>query len=181
VASKNDRKLKKQRVVSGRSGGSKQLYIILPVAVILLVAGAWFMFFKGESSARNFTPVSATNGQVAIDAKLVDDGQVHWFSYQSGGKQVNFFALKGTDGQIRTAFDACQVCYTAKKGYHQEGQEVVCNNCGNRFKFDNVNVITGGCNPIPIAFDKGKPVPATVSGGQIIINAADLDKGVQYF
>ena len=35
--------------------------------------------------------------------------------------------------------------------YEQEGDELVCQNCGNRFRFDKVEIIKGGCNPVPIA------------------------------
>lgn len=35
---------------------------------------------------------------------------------------------------IRTAFNTCQVCYSSGRGYYvQEGNVLVCQNCGNRF------------------------------------------------
>ena len=42
--------------------------------------------------------------------------------------------MKRYDGSIRTALDACVACNHAKLGYRQEGDLVVCNNCGMGFK-----------------------------------------------
>jgi hypothetical protein len=41
--------------------------------------------------------------------------------------------MKSADGVIRAAYDACDVCYRERKGYHQEGDDMVCNNCGRHF------------------------------------------------
>jgi uncharacterized membrane protein len=49
-----------------------------------------------------------------------------FFSYDTGSAGVNFFAVIGSDGQFHTAFDACDVCFDAKKGYYQQGSEMVC-------------------------------------------------------
>ena len=46
---------------------------------------------------------------------------------------------------------------------------MVCNNCGKVFPSDQINVITGGCNPIPL--DK------TISGGQLTITTDSLHAG----
>ncbi|MEM3554980.1 MAG: Fe-S-containing protein, partial [Candidatus Micrarchaeaceae archaeon] len=48
------------------------------------------------------------------------------------------------------AFNACDVCYPARKGYHQEGDVMVCNNCGRRFPTNQINIVRGGCNPAPL-------------------------------
>ncbi len=50
---------------------------------------------------------------------------------------------------------------------------MVCNNCGRRFDSVNINVITGGCNPIP--------VEKTEQGGNIVIAANALQAGAKYF
>ena len=49
------------------------------------------------------------------------------------------------------AFNTCQVCYDSGRGYYvQEGDVLVCQNCGNRFSAEQVELIKGGCNPVPI-------------------------------
>jgi len=71
------------------------------------------------------------------------------YSYE--GLKMEVIAVKASDGTIRTALNTCQVCYRSGRGfYKQEGDEFVCQNCGNRFKVDQVEKIKGGCNPVPI-------------------------------
>jgi uncharacterized membrane protein len=46
------------------------------------------------------------------------------------------------------------VCYGSGQGYYkQDGDVLVCQNCGNRFSMERVEVESGGCNPVPI-FDE---------------------------
>ena len=67
------------------------------------------------------------------------------------GTDVEIVALKDSKGNLRTAFNACQVCYSSGKGYYvQDGDYLVCQNCGNSFTIDQVGVASGGCNPWPI-------------------------------
>jgi uncharacterized membrane protein len=48
------------------------------------------------------------------------------------------------------AFDACDVCYPEKRGYRQDGDFMICNNCGQSFHETKINIIRGGCNPAPV-------------------------------
>jgi uncharacterized membrane protein len=67
------------------------------------------------------------------------------------GVRLEVIAVKAPDGTIRTAFNTCQVCYGSGRGYYkQEGNLLVCQNCGNRFRMSQVEVRSGGCNPVPI-------------------------------
>lgn len=67
------------------------------------------------------------------------------------GTEVELVALKDSKGNLRTAFNACQVCYSSGRGYYrQEGEYLVCQNCGNSFTIDQVGIASGGCNPWPI-------------------------------
>ena len=86
-------------------------------------------------------------------------------------------AVKATDGTIRTAFNTCQVCYKSGKGYYkQEGDELVCQNCGNRFKIDQIEKQKNGCNPVPI-LDSDK----TDDGTNLVISESYLTKNINYF
>ena len=58
--------------------------------------------------------------------------------------------MQSKDGEYRAAFDACDVCYPNKKGYTQQGDLMVCNNCGLQFESTKINEVKGGCNPSPI-------------------------------
>jgi uncharacterized membrane protein len=68
------------------------------------------------------------------------------------GTRLEVIAVKAPDGTIRTAFNTCQVCYGSGRGfYKQQGTVLVCQNCGNRFRMSQVELRSGGCNPVPIA------------------------------
>lgn len=77
------------------------------------------------------------------------------------GTQLEVLAVKASDGTIRTAFNTCQVCYSSGRGYYQqEGDVLICQNCGNQFHMDEVEVTRGGCNPVPVG-DENKTVTDT--------------------
>jgi uncharacterized membrane protein len=86
---------------------------------------------------------------------------------------VKYFVLADKNGKVRAALDACQVCFAQKKGYTQQGDAMQCNNCGKIFPSDQINVVTGGCNPIPL--------DENISGGQLTITPDSLQQGAQYF
>ena len=78
-------------------------------------------------------------------------------------KDVKFFSLddRGTDIEILTAIDkngnpkatlnTCQNCMGSPKAYFiQEGDSVVCQNCGIGHKIETLGTAKRGCNPIPI-------------------------------
>ena len=81
-----------------------------------------------------------------------------FYPIQVDGADMEVFAIKASDGTIRTAFNTCQSCYTSGAGFYtMQGEDLVCNNCGFHFSPDQVEVSSGGCNPWPI-FAKDKTV-----------------------
>lgn len=122
------------------------------------------------SRVQVLTPV---NGQVEIPLTAISDGAAHHFKVQaSDGTMVTFFTLKSNDGVIRAAIDACDVCYKAGKGYVQEGDYMVCLNCGQKFHESKINVLRGGCNPAPLE--------RRIVGDKLIVQMADIDKNRWY-
>ena len=117
--------------------------------------------------------VKEVDGKIMIPLKKIDDGKAHYFKYEHGDTTVNFFVVKSNDGVIRAAFDACDVCFPAKKGYTQDGDFMICNNCGRRFHSSRINVVEGGCNPAPLRRE--------VVGDQLVIKASDIIPGSRYF
>ena len=118
-------------------------------------------------------PLGAGTG-VTVPVSTLDDGKAKYFSYKApSGKTVKFFVLKSSDGVVRAAFDACDVCYQNKKGYRQEGDFMICNNCGQRFTSTRINEVRGGCNPAPL--------DRQVMGDKLVIAVADILTGERYF
>tara|TARA_Y100000310_G_scaffold312690_1_gene360249 strand:- start:522 stop:803 length:282 start_codon:yes stop_codon:yes gene_type:complete len=89
----------------------------------------------------------------------------------SNGIKVKFFAVKGSDGNVRTAFDACG----GYKGYKQQGNDIVCNNCGRVFSINGLGTKNKGhgCWPSYLSHK--------FKNGQIIINTAELNAGAYRF
>ena len=151
------------------------LHIALAALALVAVAviAAVVMMNRGGAEVATATTAAAPGGDVTLPLAEVSDGQAHFYSYDAGGATVKYFVLADKDGTVRAALDACEVCFAQKKGYHQEGDSMVCNNCGKVFPSDQINVITGGCNPIPLDM--------TTSGGNLTITTDSLTQGVQYF
>jgi hypothetical protein len=117
--------------------------------------------------------VKAEDGAVRLALSTFDDFRAHHYTYMHQGKPIEFFVMKSKDGTVRAAFNACDVCYGAKKGYTQDGDYMVCNNCGRRFPADQINVVHGGCNPSPLT--------RTVEGDQLVIPVEAIIGGSDYF
>lgn len=74
-----------------------------------------------------------------------------FYPVEVDGTEMEVIAGKDSKGEIRTAFNTCQVCYDSGNGYYKQlGGELVCQNCGNSFTMDMVGETAGGCNPVPI-------------------------------
>ena len=162
---------KKKQFVEEKRGGVGKKVVVLAV-LVAVVAGAAFMLLRPGASS-GYTSVKSVGGEIRIDLDKVSDGQAHFFTYNSNQGQIGFFVVKSVDGVVRAAFDACDVCYKSKKGYHQEGEFMVCNNCGQQFRTDLVNEIKGGCNPAPLQ--------RRVDGRQLVISEQDMIQGAGYF
>lgn len=120
------------------------------------------------------TEVQPTNGFFSFPESSFQDGKARHFQYKaSPNLWIRFFVVKSVDGNIRAAFDACDVCFSAKKGYVQQGQNMVCINCGLKFRTDKVNEVKGGCNP--------SPLNRKIQNGQVMVSVQDVMSGARLF
>ncbi|MEW6349987.1 MAG: DUF2318 domain-containing protein [Thermodesulfobacteriota bacterium] len=118
--------------------------------------------------------VTPANGVFQFPAASFADGKAKHYVYKHSPNQwIRFFVVKSSDGAIRAAFDACDVCFKHKKGYVQQGDVMICVNCGLKFRTDKVNEVTGGCNP--------GALKRTQKDGNIIIAQQDVLDGLGYF
>ncbi len=158
-----------------RGGGNKINNVIKTTLVSLAALGIFVLVFALSeiNSDGGSGLVQGSNNVVTIPLAQLNNGKAHFFRYSSGERDIKFFVLRSSDGVIRAAFDTCDVCYPEKKGYRQEGDFMVCNNCNNKFRSTNINVLKGGCNPVPL--------DRTVVGNNLVIKVADIKKGEFYF
>ncbi len=102
--------------------------------------------------------------QVRISLSDLTDQSVHFYDADANGTEIRFMVIHQTNGNYSVALDACQICGWA--GYKQEGQNVICRNCGATIYIPSIGD-KGGCNPIP--------VKSEVSNGEVIVDLAALD------
>ena len=173
------REKKKAAFSEPSRGKSKTTAALIAVLVVLAGVGVYLVF--GPSNDNPTATAVATNAPSSapesrdIRISLSDlSGTAKFFDYKlSDNKPVRFFVIKSSDGVYRAALDACDTCYHAKKGYHQEGDDMICNNCGLHFHSSQINEVHGGCNPVGL--------PRTIEGSQLVIKASELESRGAYF
>ena len=143
------------------------------IVAITAVAVSYVLKSGGEATATANAPAATSSTYVSFPVSLFDDGKARHFEHADGNMTIRYFVLKSSDGIIRAAFDACDVCWPAGKGYYQEGDKMVCRNCGRRFASVLVNEVKGGCNPAPLN--------RNLENGNLIIQVKDILDGRQYF
>lgn len=162
---------KKDKVRSHHPWKTEGLFLTMALAVIMGGIGVGFLFLAPEGEGAS---VANPGGQISYPVKTFQDGKAKFYEYKSpGGATIKYFIIKSSDGVIRAAFDACDVCWPEGKGYVQKGDYMVCRNCGRRFPSVKVNVITGGCNPGALQRE--------VSGDKLFIKVKDIVDGQKYF
>ncbi|MDR1537967.1 MAG: DUF2318 domain-containing protein [Clostridiales bacterium] len=120
------------------------------VAIIAVAAAVSISAISSKNSKSSLAAATAVDQDLVIEKDRITS-TASFFSVEIEGTQMEVLAVEAPDGSIRTAFNTCQVCYASGRGYYkQEGKYLVCQNCGNSFTMDQVEVISGGCNPVPI-------------------------------
>ena len=126
---------------------------IIAAAVVVLLFALNINLNKGAANGGDQDSSQAKtvkDNDIIIQVKDITEKPA-FYSAEIDGTNLEVIAVKASDGSIRTAFNTCQVCYSSGKGYYKvEGNELVCQNCGNRFGMDDVELSKGGCNPVPI-------------------------------
>ncbi len=173
--SANDKLAAKKAAVLGTSQRNRKP-LFAGLAVLVLLAGGAFWYFSADSSSNplNATTAARVSGDVvSLPAATFDDGKARYFEHKLGRITIRYFVVKSADGILRAAFDACDVCWPAGKGYAQDGEFMVCRNCGQRFHSTKVNEVKGGCNPAPL--------DRRMENGMLLIRVSDILDGQTYF
>ncbi|MDR1627081.1 MAG: DUF2318 domain-containing protein [Spirochaetia bacterium] len=130
---------------------------VLVLAALMAFAGG--LAFAQDARQNIIKPAIADRDLVIQTAEVTENAV--FYPVDIEGVRLEVLAVRAPDGTIRTAFNTCQVCYGSGRGfYKQQGTVLVCQNCGNRFRMSQIEVRSGGCNPIPI-FAANKKVTAT--------------------
>ncbi len=124
--------------------------ISLVITVLLSVSGC---ISNDNEIGNNVVKEQSIDEVVIIKSEITSSAQ--FYPILVNGIEMEVMAVRASDGTIRTAFNACVVCGSSGRGYYvQEGDEFICQNCGNRYKIDQIETERGGCNPAPIMGDE---------------------------
>lgn len=146
-------KKKKHSMKQAKKKKNTNLLLVAVTAVIVCVAVIFCVNGRKEESA---AVVESGEALVINTADVTTDAS--FYPVLVDGTRMEIIAVRDSQGEIRTAFNTCQVCYGSGRGYYvQSGNYLVCQNCGNRFSMDQVEREYGGCNPWPI-FEESKTV-----------------------
>lgn len=135
---------------------------ILCIAVVLSLA-AEFVYARAMNAPAQAKRLVAQNGHVEIPLSELMDSSLHFYAADVDNTVIRFLVIHRTNGDYATALDACQIC--GRQGYRQEGQNVVCRNCGAAIYIPSIGE-SGGCNPIA--------VKSHVEGGEVIVDLLAL-------
>lgn len=155
---------------------NKKTWVRHILIVSLIIFGT--LSVAAPAAAWNFTipatEVRPNSGNFKLPEAQFADGKARHFVYKhSPSMWIRFFVLRSSDGVVRAAFDACDVCWRKKKGYVQQGDMMVCINCGLKFPSVKINEVKGGCNPAPLN--------RAVKNGKLIIALNDVLAGQGFF
>ncbi len=153
---KNEKKLSTQKV------------LLVSLVVMSILGFGIFMYFSSDDKIATDETISIPLNELSMSAQF--------FEEEIDGVPVKFFAMMDDEGDVKTAFDACDVCYRSKKGYRQEGEYMVCNNCGNKYHMSGIgteNKAGGGCWP--------SYLPSKIEGDELILEKDDLFEGKYKF
>ncbi len=166
--------------VDGAGRRAKEIKVMAAVAVVAGAAALIYLVkFADINGGGGYSPASPVgnetdNSYVVVPAELVGT-TAKYYTYDANGTDVRIFVVKGSDGKIHVAADACDVCYALHKGYSQEADKMKCNNCGKVFAINDIGTKNtgGGCWP--------SYIPIKVENGQVLIKKSDLGAKVNLF
>ncbi len=127
-----------------------------------------------DSDADTDTDTDADTDTVSVPKSDLST-TVTFYEYQGVAATIAYFAVLDGAGEPHVAFDACDSCYPAGKGYSQDGDLMVCNNCGNSYGIEDLGTAntSGGCWP--------GYLPFTETDTDLLILVSDLESGSYYF
>ena len=135
---------------------------LLCIGVVLSFAGE-YVYGKVAAAPAPSKPLVAQDNLVRIPLTEITDSSLHFYSADVNGSVIRFLVIHKPNGDYATALDGCQICGTA--GYRQEGQSIICRNCGAAIYIPSIGQ-SGGCNPIA--------VKSHIEGGSVVVDLSAI-------
>ena len=146
--------LKKKRISkknTKKKTGKKAIWISASLSLLLVA----IILLQLSVGSNEVLELGLYDGFLSIPMESINE-KVSFYSYELDGTYMEFFAVKDSHGHIVTGMNTCISCYDSGKGYFtQEGDDLICNNCGNHHAIDTSNHEQGlaECAPVPLIDD----------------------------
>jgi high-affinity iron transporter len=134
-------------------------------SVVVLSFAAEYVYARAMNAPAQARALVANGSEVRIPLAELTDASLHFYSAEVDSATIRFFVIHKTGGDYAAALDACQIC--GGVGYRQEGQNIICRNCGAVMNAPSIGM-SGGCNPIPLQ--------SRVEGTDVVVNLSALTK-----
>lgn len=145
---------------------------LIKAVLLAAAAGALALLFVPLLGPRCTVVRASGLLTLGISHLTPDSARLYCLKEPAAG-DIRFVLARGSDGKIRTVFDACHQCYTFHKGYEVVSGALVCRLCGNRYPIDHMLEGKASCVPVEL--------PHRLEGGKVTIDTADLEKGRSLF
>lgn len=147
--------------------------LILILILILTVNGCSTKTKETKKQIENkyLTVKANEDNNIILDTSNITSTAT-FVNYDDEGIIIQFILVRGTDNKVRIALNTCQVCNPSPKAYFiQEGEYLVCQNCGTKFHINKIGIEKEGCNPTPVEKNKKKIIKLLlVKIMQILLN-----------
>jgi high-affinity iron transporter len=142
--------------------------VVVTSFLFIFLSTAEFIYAKSSTALSPTSAVTLVGSQVTLPTADVNDDKLHRYGVhlddgKGGNIEVRFLLFKKPDGNIVSVADACQIC--GPVGFYIGDQGITCKMCASPLNASSMGQ-KGGCNPIPLK--------STITGNQLIIQAADL-------
>jgi uncharacterized membrane protein len=139
------------------------------VFTVALVAGAIALY----SSSPGCTAVGGTQS-LSMEVARLKPGTAATYCYKDdAGRRLRFVLARGSDGKVRSVFDACRQCFPWHRGYQIVGNQLICRVCGNRYPIDHMTQGKASCVPASL--------PHEQTGHWVRVKVSDLESGRALF
>ena len=136
----------------------------------VLAVGVGFLIFTSTSNCR----MVMGRDSIDVNVSAMRPGSAQLYCYtDDAGKKLRFVLARGTDGKVRSVFDACRQCFTFHRGYQIVGGDLICRVCGNHYRIDRMMEGKASCVPASLSHED--------ASGTVRIRTADLQAGHAFF
>jgi uncharacterized membrane protein len=165
-------------------GRNRKTYLLagVTVAVVIAMVAAGVYFWKSAPSvlAPARTSFASDYNETMVSVPLSSVNQTaRYYKWDTAGRTVRFFAVLGSDGQVRTAFDNAYCCFRKDLGERQDGPNMVCNLCNKAYPIDELN--HGNLNETMAKQCCPADLPHRIDGGNVLVLKSDLSAGAYLF